>query len=273
MFFAIYLQHRIYFGMLWWSLRLGLCCVNDKWILRLVHIWWWRKRNRLKSDANKKNRAKHCFRELKQDSEKESYWIMEKESQLVPVMMFQIKYTTPQHNLKHLIQIVFYSFKLINMTTWCKARETQCSIASIKHDDFSWSIIDYHGLPPRTYSQRVYVNRILQCICQSQVKSFGLRLILPLPTLSSTFYVHMFRVWSFRSLNIPLCFLAVPFDAAHSCFASTVSTFRQMLWSFFFLSSTALLFAIVIFIQFFMSFVWNFIFRITVCQSSCSPST
>lgn len=76
---------------------------------------------------------------------------MEKESQLVPVMMFQIKYTTPQHNLKHLIQIVFYSFKLINMTTWCKATETQCSIASIKHDDFSWSIIDYHGLPFWTY--------------------------------------------------------------------------------------------------------------------------
>lgn len=199
---------------------------------------------------------------------------MKKESQLVPVMLFQTKYTTPQHNLKHLIQIVFYSFKLINMTTWCKATETQCSIASIKHDDFFWSIIDYHGLQPRTYSQLVYVNRILQCICicQSQVKSFGLRLILPLRTLSSTFYVHMFRVWSFRSLNLPLCF-PCPIRCGPSLFRSNCFNFQANVVIIFFLFFTALLFSIVIFIQFFMSFVWNFIFRITVCQSSCSPST
>lgn len=136
--------------------------------------------------------------------------------------------------------------------------------------------LKHHRLPRAPIlnipSQRVYVNRILQCICQSQVKSFGLRLILPLPTLSSTFYVHMFRVWSFRSLNLPLCFLG-PIRCGPFLFRFNCLNFQANVVIVFFLSSTALLFFIVIFIQFFMSFVWNFIFRITVCQSSCSPST
>lgn len=101
-FFAIYLHILVpLFGYprLWRSSLLvssGLCCVNDKWILRLVGI-----------------------RRCKWRSISKPSWFGPRHD---------IQNTIPQHNLKHLIQIVFYSFKLINTTTrkqqW---NDTQCS--------------------------------------------------------------------------------------------------------------------------------------------------